>query len=167
MRSSRFLMLTLVVTLLAGICSTVVAGDNSNLKWNSFNDGIAEAKQSNKKVLIDVYTNWCSWCKVMDSKTYADAEVAKYLSERYVLIKLDAESNKKLHYKDKEYSERELAVAFGISGYPSTLFLKSDSEPITIYPGYADAKKFKGIISFIAEDHYLTRKYDEYISNKK
>jgi thioredoxin-related protein len=146
--------------------SLLFAGENSNLRWHNFNEGITEAKKTNKKVLIDVYTDWCSWCKKMDASTYSDKEVTEYLGERYVLIKLNAESEKKLSYKDKQYTERELAAAFGISGYPSTLFLKSDGEPITIYPGFADAKRFKDVLSFIAEDHYLTKKFQDYVTNK-
>lgn len=146
--------------------SLTFASENT-LPWKSFNEGFAEAKKQNKKMLIDVYTDWCSWCKKMDSQTYADKTVAKYLKERYVLVKLNAESAKKLFYKDKEYTEREFSAAFGISGYPATLFLKSDGEAITIYPGFADAKRFLDVASFIAEDHYLTKKFHEYVSNKK
>lgn len=150
------------VVLAGGVVFRVTTASESSLKWRSFNDGIAEAKSSKKKVLIDVYTDWCVWCKRMDANTYSDAGVAEYLRKHYVLIKLNAESNRKVNYKDGEYTERELAAAFGINGYPSTLFLKSDAEPITIYPGYADAKQFKKVLSFIAEDYYLTKKFEEY-----
>jgi len=156
-----FLVGAAVVLAGAVVFRTTTASETS-LKWRSFNDGIAEAKSSKKKVLIDVYTDWCVWCKRMDANTYSDAGVAEYLRKHYVLVKLDAESDKKLTYKNTVYTERELAAAFGVSGYPSTLFLKSDAEPITIYPGYADAKQFKKVLSFIAEDYYLTKKFEEY-----
>jgi thioredoxin-related protein len=103
----------------------------------------------------------------MDLQTYADKNVAAYLSKRYVLIKLNAESAKKLFYREKELTEREFSTAFGVSGYPATLFLKPDGEAITIYPGFADAKRFMDVVSFIGDDHYLTKKFDEYVSNKK
>jgi len=166
LRIHRLDKIFLAATVVALSTSYLLAGEGSVLRWNTFNEGIAEAKKTNKKVLIDVYTNWCSWCKKMDASTYSDKDVAKYLSQRYVLIKLNAESDKKLYYKDKQYTERELAGAFGITGYPSTLFLKSDGEPITIYPGFADAQTFKQVLSFIAEDHYLTKKFQDYESNK-
>lgn len=156
-------MKNLVVMIVLIVYTSVYAGESS---WKSFNDGMAEAKRSNKKILVDVYTDWCGWCKTMDKKTYADATIADYLSKRYVLVKLNAESDKKLSYRNKQMTEREFSSAFGISGYPSTLFLKSDGEPITVYPGYADAAKFIDVLSFIAEDHYLTKKFDEYISRK-
>ncbi len=164
---SRLLQPSAIVIALFALCSTLHSGENSNLKWHDFNDGFAEAKKTNKKILIDVYTDWCGWCKRMDSQTYADKQVAKYLGERYVLVKLNAESARKLFYKDKELTEREFSTSFGISGYPATLFLKSNGEAITIYPGFADAKRFMDVASFIAEDHYLTKKFDEYVSSRK
>jgi thioredoxin-related protein len=164
---SRLLQPLAIAIALFALSSLFYAGENSNLKWRDFNDGIAEAKKTNKKILIDVYTDWCGWCKRMDSQTYADKQVAKYLGERYVLVKLNAESAKKIFYNDKQYTEREFSAAFGITGYPATLFLKSNGEAITIYPGFADAKRFMDVASFIAEDHYLTKKFDEYVSSKK
>ncbi len=137
------------------------------LTWQSFDEGLAEARKTNSKVLVDVYTDWCGWCKRMDLQTYANDEVATYLQKRYVVIKLNAESDQKLTYKGTEYTERELAAAFGIDGYPSTLFLRADGEPITIYPGFADAKQFLNVLSFIAEDHYLTMKFQEYLTRKQ
>ncbi len=159
----RFAVLVVVLFIASGLSH---AGDGA-LTWRGFDDGIAEAKKTKKKVLIDVYTDWCSWCKVMDSKTYADKNVIEYLSKYYVLIKLNAESAKKLTYKNKQHTEQELAAAFGITGYPSTLFLKSDGEPITVYPGFADAPKFKLVASFIAEDHYLNTKFEDYANRTK
>lgn len=152
-----------VVLVMAGSCR---AGEN-DIRWKTFNEGFAEAKKHNKKILVDVYTDWCSWCKKMDSQTYADKAVAAYLSKRYVLVKLNAESARKVRYKGRELTEREFSTAFGISGYPATLFLKPDGEGITIYPGFADARRFLDVVSYIGEDHYLTKNFDEYLSHKK
>jgi thioredoxin-related protein len=104
-------------------------GENNQLRWMSFNDGIAEAKKTGKKVMIDVYTNWCGWCKKMDKETYTNVGVVDYLNRYFVVVKLD---------------------------------LKGTGDPITTYPGYADAATFKTVASFIAEDHYLTKKFEDY-----
>jgi thioredoxin-related protein len=154
---------------LAGIVfwNHLSASDKENLQWVSFDEGIVEARKNNKKLLVDVYTNWCGWCKKMDENTYSDPAVGAYLKKHYVVVKLNAESEKSLRYKDVRYTEREFAGAFGIKGFPSTIFLKSSGEPITIFPGYADATMFQNVISFIAEDHYLRMEFDEYLSTKK
>jgi thioredoxin-related protein len=145
----------------------VVAGGKKSVTWMAFSEGIVQAKQTKKKVLIDVYTDWCGWCKKMDVTTYGDEGVARYLTDHYVTVKLDAESSQKVHYQGTEYTEQELAAAFGISGFPSTVFLQADGEPITVFPGYADPRQFQTVISFIAEDHYLSKSFDEYVALRK
>lgn len=153
--------------LLLVLAGTATAGEKSKLQWLSFEKGIAEAKKSNKKMLVDVYTDWCSWCKRMDAETYSNAAVASYLQEKYVLVKLNAESKTKQSYDGKQYTEQELAGQFGVSGYPTTLFFKSDGTGITAVPGYADTTQFRTILSFIAEDHYLNTKFEDYAKTKK
>lgn len=163
----RYTRHALLFTVLFAFGMTGYGGDKTELKWFSFNEGLAHAKKTNKKVLVDVYTDWCGWCKKMEKDTYAEREVAAYLNEHYVAIKLNAESSSKVTYNGETYTEQELAGAFGITGYPSIIFLKGNGEPITTYPGYADAPKFKKVVSFIAEDHYLTKKFEDYVRIKK
>ncbi|HXF99268.1 MAG TPA: DUF255 domain-containing protein [Bacteroidota bacterium] len=150
---------------LAGVTDSN-AGENT-LAWKSFDTALVEAQKTKKKILIDVYTDWCGWCKRMDKQTYSDRAVANYLTECYVIVKLNAESDAKLTYGNRQYTERELAAAFGVDGYPSTIFLSSDGEPITIYPGFAEPEHFLQVLSFIAEDHYLTTTFQDYTSKKK
>lgn len=160
-----------VISSLCAVALLLVAqttgGEKPRLNWFAFNDGMVEAKKSGKTVMIDVYTHWCGWCKKMDKDTYADPGVIDYLSKKYIAIKLNAESSDKLQYREKAYTEREFAAAFGVNGYPSIIFLGNDGEPITIYPGYADATRFKVVLSYIAEDHYKTMKFEDYAASKQ
>ena len=166
MRNWNVVLLAILPVLMAA-GNTLTAGDKSKLQWYSFEQGVAEAKKANKKMLVDVYTDWCGWCKKMDSDTYTNAGVASYLRDKYILVKLNAESSTKQNYNGKEYTERELAGEFGVSGYPTTLFFKSDGTGITAVPGYADAASFKTILSFIAEDRYLNTKFEDYAKAHK
>ena len=137
-----------------------------NLKWESFNGGIEHAKSNHKKVLVDVYTEWCGWCKKMDQNVYTDQSVKEYLSKNFVVIKMNAEGDGTVSYKGKEYSPAQLAALFGVTGYPTTLFLKDDSEPITVLPGYLEAPMFLHILSYIAEDQYESKQFDQYLKEK-
>ncbi len=139
-----------------------VGASGGKVQWKSFDEGLAEARSTKKKVLLDVYTDWCGWCKRMEVDTYAQGRVASYIGEHYVAVKLNAESSRRLTYRNTSYTEAELASAFGITGYPSTIFLTSHGEPITVFPGYADAAQFAPVLSFIAEDHYLTKSFNDY-----
>jgi thioredoxin-related protein len=138
----------------------------SEMRWNSFDAGMEEARVSHKKVLVDIYTDWCGWCKKMDSNVYTDPGIREYLSKNYVIIKMNAEGSGKVHYKGQEYSPAQLAAAFGVSGYPSTLFMKENAEPITLLPGYAEAPMFLLVLSFIAEDQYQKKQFSDYLKEK-
>lgn len=155
----------LVVTMAAiGIAQEKKA--ENNIKWNSFDSGITQAKKSGKKVLVDVYTDWCTWCKKMDANTYTDATIRKYLQDHFVLIKLNAESTDKISYGGKKLSGADFSQAMGVTGFPSTLFLDSKGSPITMLPGYAEPNMFIHVLSFISEDQYKHKKFSDYLAEK-
>lgn len=135
-------------------------------QWKNFNDGIAEAKKSGKKILIDVYTDWCSWCKKMDTTTYTNKKISEYLKKNYVIIKLNAEGDEKIMYAGQTLSPAEFAKGMGVNGYPATLFMKSDGQPITLLPGYAEPDRFIHVLSFIGENHYEKKKFADYLLEK-
>lgn len=137
-----------------------------DLQWKNFNDGIAEAKKLNKKVLIDVYTDWCTWCKKMDAVTYADKNVKAYLEKNFVLIKLNADGAGVITYAGQKISPAVFAQQMGVDGYPATLFMKGNGEPITILPGYSEPKTFIHVISYIAENQIGKKKFEDYLIEK-
>ncbi|MFA6455239.1 MAG: DUF255 domain-containing protein [Bacteroidota bacterium] len=153
----------LLVLLVLSMSSAALAKD---LQWKKFNDGLAEAKRTGKKVLVDVYTDWCKWCKEMDKKTYPDKTISAYLQKHYVIIKLNAEGNEQINYQGQLISPQEFAQGMGVDGYPATVFLQSDGKPITLLPGYSTPDQFIHVLSYIGENHYLKKKFPDYLSEK-
>lgn len=140
------------------------AAGNAAITWSDFTAGYGAAQASNKKMVIDVYTDWCTWCKTMDKETYANPDVAKYVQEHFVAVKLNAESTTMRQIKTMQMSDAELATAFGVSGYPTTVFVASDGSPITSMDGYIKAGEFKTVLQYIAEDKYKTMSYEQFKS---
>jgi thioredoxin-related protein len=136
------------------------------IKWDTFDAGLKKAKVSGKKVLVDVYTDWCGWCKKMDAHTYTDPKVQEYLNKNFVIIKLNAEGNEKLTFAGQSITPPEFTQGMGITGFPATLFLQSDGKPITVLPGYAEADMFLHVLSFIGENHYEKKKFADYLAEK-
>ena len=56
----------------------------------SLEQALSQAKSDGKIVMVDFYTERCSWCKVLDQNTWTDAEVQTWLKEKTVPIKIDA-----------------------------------------------------------------------------
>ncbi len=134
---------------------TVETGSAGEFQWLEWNDGLAKAKKSGLPVLVDVYTDWCGWCKRMDRDVYTRREVRDYLGKQFVTIKLDAESSRKASYQGKELTARSLAArSLRVTGYPTTVFLKPDGAHLVNVPGYIPADKFRILLEYIGEGHY-------------
>jgi thioredoxin-related protein len=127
-------------------------------------EGIVLAHQSNKKILVDVYTGWCTWCKKMDAEVYTDKNVINLIDKHFIPVKLDAESSRPVSFQGKSFSEAEFARQVGVTGYPTTLFFDQNSNPITDMPGFAPADKFADVLGFIGQDYYKSISFQEYVS---
>ena len=151
-----------IVVLCALVVAAASAGDKPELKWRPLEAGFAEAKKSNKIIMIDVYTDWCGWCKKLDRDVYGSSDVADYLNRQYVIIKLNAESKSKVLFDKTSYTEAELSQAFGVSGYPTILFFDSNGEPLDKLGGFVPANEFLPIIKYFGDGAYKTMTWKAY-----
>src|SRR3982751_2067581 len=71
------------------------------LKWMTLEEVAAGLKGQKRPILIDLYTDWCGWCKVMDKKTYTNPKVIAYLQEHFYPVKLNAETKETLSWNEK------------------------------------------------------------------
>src|SRR5438552_2002702 len=118
-RAPRFLLA--ITVMLSAIVAIAQAGEKQpEFTWRDWNSGLREAASANRPVLVDVYTDWCGWCKRMDRDVYAQPEVRDYLSQHFVLVRLNAESPAAARYEGHAYTLRTLASRFRVSGYPTT-----------------------------------------------
>ena len=131
-----------VIVLLMVFASTFVS---AQVKWYSWNEGYAKAKKENKIVVMDVYTEWCGWCKVMDKKTYTHATVISKMASAFIAIKINPETDKNLTYDGKVYTGKELVDLLSknmVEGYPTTIFFYLKSKKVYLEVGYLATEKF-------------------------
>lgn len=133
------------------------------LSNSDFENALEKAKTGNKRVIVDIYTDWCGWCKKMDVDVYGNSDIKKIVSENFIFVKLDAECSDKVNYDGKQYTEQELASYFEATGYPTTVFLEPDGKLIELkydnvilknIPGYFKAAEFKKILDFVKDGKY-------------
>ena len=139
------------------------APGEKKLPWLAFDAATERAKRENKHLIVDVYTTWCGWCKVMDRQTYGNAVVADYLTENFVLAKVNGESSAEIHWKGKVMTERSFARSIGVTGFPTTYFLKPDAEMIGGAPGFISPGNFIIYAKYVSTRWYEKGSPQEYI----
>ena len=116
------------------------------MEWLTFDDVAKLDNKEGKKYLVDVYTEWCGWCKVMDKKTFTDPAVQAYLDENFHIVKFDAERKSAIPFKGKTYEWQQggrnginkLAIELLGSrmSYPTMVYLDENLNKIRSIPGY-------------------------------
>ena len=138
---------------------------STELRWNNLETAVKNAADQDKPVMVDVYTDWCGWCKKMDKEVFNDPGVSEILSTRFKLARVNAESRESVTFKDHKTDGIGFAQGFGINGYPSLIFLDSKGEVLTLIPGYVDAETFLPIVMFLGDKHYETMEWEAYLAN--
>ena len=136
---------------------------SDKLSWMAFDAAAEKAKRENKHMIVDVYTTWCGWCKVMERQTYTNAEVVSYLNENFVLAKVNGESSAELHYKGEAMTERTFARKVGVTGFPTTYFLKPDADIIGGAPGFIPPDNFIIYAKYVNTKWYEKGSPQEYL----
>jgi thiol:disulfide interchange protein len=118
----------------------------ADIDWQpDFDKALLEAKEQNKFVLVDVFTDWCVYCKKLDREVYTDAAVSKYLNDRFICVRANAEDNG----QGEDFSNK-----FDAHAYPTILVFDSQSKkekPVARISGYLPPKEFNTAIHSIAE----------------
>jgi len=138
-------------------------GKTEKVKWYSFEEAVELSKTNPKKIFIDVYTDWCGWCKKMDKETFTHPVIARYLNENYYAVKFDAESTKPIKFAGNTFvneggnrNPHQLAIALlqGKISYPSIAYMNEDRQLLTSVPGYQTPNDLEPILSYFAKDSY-------------
>jgi uncharacterized protein YyaL (SSP411 family) len=119
-----------------------------DVTWYAWNDAYPLAKQNKKLILVDVYTNWCGWCKKMDRDVFSDPDVENMLSDNFVNVKLNPERTDMSYAIDtmhlNGYQMYNLLTNGQRTGFPTIVVLDpATNQIIHAEAGYLDANQFK------------------------
>lgn len=142
------------------------------VQWLTFEEAMQRGETEPRKLFVNVYTDWCSWCKHMEGTTYNDPTIANYINNNYYPVKLDAEGEESIEFKNKVYSyvkdgkrgHHELAVEMmrGRWSFPTVVFLDEQMEVIQPVNGFKDPEEFEAIITYFAQDFYKKMPWSKY-----
>ncbi|MGH1435324.1 MAG: thioredoxin family protein [Lewinella sp.] len=119
----------------------------AKINWLTWEEAMVAMENNPKKMFIDVYTDWCGWCKRMDANTFTDGDVIDFMNENYYAVKFNAESTPDQQYKGNTLSFQAGAGRRGVHelavvllnrrlGYPSFVYLDEQQNSLKISPGY-------------------------------
>lgn len=132
---------------------------NSSL-WQSWPEIQRLMLQEPRPIIIDIYTNWCHYCKAMDATTYRNDSVRSYLKKNFYRYKLNAEVKKPIEWIGKTfgYNSRmnvhEMAVYLtgGAIVYPTTVIVTPDGQPFN-QAGMLRKNELELLVKYFAENN--------------
>jgi thioredoxin-related protein len=117
-----------------------------SITWYPFEKAIDANKEEKKFIFIDLYTDWCGWCKRMDQSTFLDTSVATYMNEHFYAVKMNAESKEAIAYKEvlygyktygnKGYNELAYSLLGGQMSFPSFVVLSKKEVKLGTIVGF-------------------------------
>jgi thioredoxin-related protein len=153
-----------------------VAPVGEKIEWLSWEQAVELNKTKPKKFLVDVYTDWCGWCKVMDKSTFPNDTIAKYLNKYFYCVKLNAEQRDTIRFNNYtfKYMEQgrngvhELAYSLvdGQLSYPTIVYLSERFERIVISPGYKKPAQLLPELRYTGEEFYKTKTWDAFMQGQ-
>ena len=148
---------------------------SEQIKWMTADEITAAYAKDPRPILVDLYTDWCGWCKRMDKVTYADRRVASYINKKYYAMKYNAESKQTVNFNNQKFSfvpaykANEFAVYLtgGQLQYPTTVFLASPGAQPAPLAGYLTPKDIEGPLKFFGEKQQAQMSYPDFMKTLK
>ncbi|MCH2034883.1 MAG: DUF255 domain-containing protein [Tenacibaculum sp.] len=165
------------ILLVAVFVTSAFTANAQEVNWVSFEEALELNKKNPKPIMVDLYTDWCGWCKRMDATTYKNEVIVKYINDNYYAVKMDGEGKDDITFKGRtfkfvqkgrsKYHELAAAILNGKLSYPSTAFFDSKEQLIQAVPGYLVKERFEKILAYFSGEAYKNTPWQDFEKNFK
>ncbi len=135
--------------------------------WVTIEEAQEMAYNEGKHIVLDVYTEWCGFCRRMNQETYGDERVQEALNRYFYPVRIDAESGQEITFLDESYTMQDLSLQFGVRSFPTTIFLSPEGEPLAVQSGFIEAQQFYQMLSFVGSESYQSKSFQQYIESNQ
>ncbi len=136
------------------------------VNWLTIEEAQELLKEEPRKIFVDIYTDWCGWCRRMTRETYAHPVIADYLNTHFYPVKLNAEQEDPISFQgttfeNENIGQRRATHSFAIAllqgrmSYPSVAFFNEQLQLITAIPGFRPPEKMEALLAFFDTGAYL------------
>ena len=142
------------------------------VNWYSIDEAVQMASEEPRVLVIDVYTDWCHWCKRMDATTFSDPEIIQIMNKHFYPVKLNAEGKEDIVIGERTfkfvqsgrrgYHEVAAIVTKGQLSYPTISYVDDQGRVLEAAPGFKPPEQFKVHLSYYAGEAYKTQTFQEF-----
>jgi thioredoxin-related protein len=137
------------------------------IEWMTLAQAMEAQKAEPKKIFMDVYTDWCGPCKLLDKNTFQNPDVSSYISEHYYAVKFNAEGQEEINFFDQTFTNpnydpnrkgrnatHQFTQFLGVKGYPTMVFFSENGDPIMPVVGYQKPQQLELFLKMIKQGDY-------------
>ena len=124
------------------------------IKWMTFNEAIVAQKKNPKPIFMDVYTDWCGPCKMLDKNTFHDPKIVEFVNKNYYAVKFNGEGTDVINYKGNVFTNpkhnpdskgrnavHDFTSYLQLRGYPSMYIFDAKGDVKSPIVGYYTAEQ--------------------------
>ena len=128
---------------------------NKTITWHAYDVALEKAAEEDKHIFIDFTAKWCGYCRKMDREVFTDQRIIDILNDDFVSVKVDGDSKNELDIDGYKITERNLTVQeYGVRGFPTFWFLKSDGTKLGPLGGYRPTDAMLEALTWVKERRY-------------
>ncbi len=163
MRLFQIVLISMFVLIIG--TSDVFASDHAEVNWLTMEEAEEKFNEEPRRIFVDVYTDWCGWCRRMTSETFSHPYIAEMLNTYFYPVKLNAEQEEPIVFQGVTYENDNIgqrrathnfaiALLQGQMSYPSVAFFNEEMQLITAIPGFRPPKNMEAVLVFFKDDVY-------------
>ena len=153
---------------IALISSSAAVAQSLEINWVTFEEALELQKKNPKKIMMDVYTNWCGPCKMLDKNTFHNKDVVEYVNKNFYAVKFNAEGNSVVNYQGAEFKNtgykeelknrrngvHQLSRHLGVRAYPTIVYFDEEGNVIQPISGYMKPQQLELYLKLFQSNAY-------------